>query len=366
VLLVLLFANQSYANSDRKTQPPFKKEYQVVVMLPFCIGMPEKAKVREVMLEFYEGIEMAVNEMDSMGMKMNLIVLDTKQDSALVIEMLKDPILQKTDLFFGPVFDNELVEVQKFCAIYKIPMVSPLRYFPNIYGADFPLINCNAVDTMQYYYLGQRLATGFKGFQTVIVENMGGAHSGLARNFKKGYENNGGKWVRYIDGKTVTPESIWNGKDSMLLFYTGKGTSLRENASSLKKFEKTVVMAPIDWLIDDRVNSNDYKYMNGFYFYDPYILNQSDTSYKIMRKSYRNLYGGDPEKYTIIGYDQFQFFCMALMAWDQDFYKHILDKRFPHLHRTFEFTLRGNMIENAGTNIYYYDNYNLNKAFWRY
>ncbi|HEY1046262.1 MAG TPA: ABC transporter substrate-binding protein [Bacteroidia bacterium] len=364
--LILTFLSLSTAlQAAAKAKPlPFEKEYRVVLMLPFCIGMPEETKKREVMAQYYEGVEMAIKELEAMGMKMNLIVLDTRQDSLEVIRLLSDPEMQKSDLIIGPVYDNELVEVEKFCATYKIPLVSPLRYVPNTFGADFPLINCNPADSLLYFYTGKNAATGFKNFQAIVVDETGlGISASGARNFKKGFEAAGGKSVKIIDGKSQTPSMFWNGKDSLLIFYTGKSASCSNNGISNKTNGMWLIMGPAEWLNIDRMNYNS---LNGIYFYDSYFINNSDSSYKVLRKNYRENYGGEPDRYTIIAYDQFQFFCLALMCWDSEFYNKITEKEFDYTHRTFQFVKRGNLIENAGLNFFYYDNYNFYRANWRY
>ncbi len=359
----LLLNNQAKATVNAG-KPPFEKEYKVAIMLPFCIGMPEKYKVRDIMAEYYEGVEIAITELEKMGMKMDLKVYDTKMDSMEVIRLLSAPEMQELDLIIGPVYDNELVEVEKFCATYKIPLVSPLRYYPNSLGADFPLINCNTVDSLQFLYTGKMMADAFKKFSVVVVDDdIKNNRSFASRNFKKGFELQSGKTCQIIDGKTVTPASLWNGKDSMLLFYVGKSSGSCNNGISNKSNDKWIVAGPSDWLNIDRVN---YSALNGLYFYDSYSVPYNDTIYKAFRRNYRELYGGDPERYTFVGYDQFLFFGSALMAFDNNFYKQILNKEFIYTHRTFNFVRRGNLIENAGSNLFYYDNYNFYKAFWRY
>ena len=365
LIIAVLFANLSYANKvSMMSVPPFEKEYKVVLMLPFCIGMSDKYKYRELMAEYYEGVEIAIAELEEMGMKMDLKVLDTKMDSLEVIRLLSDPEMQKSDLIIGPVYDNELFEVEKFCATYKIPLISPLRYYPNTLGADFPLINCTTVDSLQYFYTGKMMAEAFKKFKVLVIDDdIKNNRAFAARNFKKGYELNTGKTCQIIDGKIVTPASLWNGTDSMLLFYVGKGAASSSQAISNMENDKWIVAGPSDWLNIDRMN---YSVLNGMYFYDSYSVPHNDTVYATFRKHYREVYGGDPERYTFIGYDQFLFFGTALMAFDNTFYKQILNKEFRYIHRTFNFVRRGNLIENAGSNLFYYENYNLYKAYWRY
>lgn len=360
---VFMAVNAHAVYTPAITSSPFEKEYRVVLMLPFCIGMSDKYKIREIMAEYYEGVEIAIAELEQMGMKMDLKVLDTKQDSLEVIRLLSDPEMQKADLIIGPVYDNELFEVEKFCATYKIPLVSPLRYYPNSLGADFPLINCNAVDSLQCFYNAKMVAEAFKKFQVVVVDDDPKSNKSASRNFKKGYDLATGKSCQIIDGKTQTAEMVWNGKDSMLLFYVGKGHASSSNGIANMKNDKWLVLGPAEWLDIERVN---YNVLNGMYFYGNYLVPYNDTFYKSFRKTYREVYGGDPERYTFIGYDQFLFFCSALMAFDHNFYKLMIGKEFRYSHRTFQFVKRGNLIENAGTNLFYYDQYKFYKAYWRY
>ncbi len=343
--------------------PPFKKEFKVVLMLPFCLEMPEKWKVRDIMADYYEGIEMAIEDLKKQGMNMTLSVFDTKQDSLEVIRILSDPEMQKIDLLIGPVYDNELLEAEKFCSVYNIPMVSPLRYFPKKTGGDFPLINCVPPDSLEYYYQGQHAANAFKNFQVVVVENTDKQLKPYAaRNFKRGFESISKKKCAVIDGKIKTPTTEWNGKDSLFIFYTSKNSSACGLALDNANKDKWIVAGSPDWLDVDRSN---YSVFNGVYFYDTYCVPTNDTTYKNMRKTFRTKYGGDPQRYTFIGYDQLMFFGNALMAFDQRFYNHILDRNFKMIHTNYHFVKRGNLIENAGTNLFYFENYNLYKAAWR-
>lgn len=347
----------------KDNHPPSNKTYNVVLMLPFCLDMPEKAKVREKMADFYEGVELAIEDLQKLGLKMNLTVYDTKQDSMEVIRLLSNPEMQKTDLLIGPVYDNELIEAEKFCSIYNIPLVSPLRYFPKKTRGDFPMINCVPPDSLEYFYIGMNAAKAFKNFQVLVVDNADKLLKPFAaRNFKKGYELASGKKCTIIDGKVKTPQTEWNGKDSLFVYYTTKNGSACGTALDNAGKDKWIIAGSSEWLDVDRSN---YNLFNGVYFYDAYCVPSNDTTYKRLRRDFRTKYGGDPQRYTFIGYDQMMFFGSALMTFDRTFYDNIIDSTFRMVHTNYKFVKRGNLIENAGTNLFYFDNYNLYKAYWR-
>ncbi len=364
-VFVLSLSIQANNNLVLKDDKPFQKSYKVLIMLPFCVNSPDKGRVREKMLDYYEGVEIAIEELKKYQLKLEIEVMDTKGDSLEVIRILSNPDFQNLDLIIGPVFDNEFVEVEKFCSVYKIPLISPLRYYPKKNVGEFPLINFVSLDSLQYKYTGQHAAQAFKNYQVVVYDELSLTPKGVgSRNFKKGYElANKSKTCTVVDGKINTIESIWNKKDSLLIFYTGKSARTCSNAISKNVNSKWVVAGPADWLDIDRV---DYNVFNGVYFYDTYSVPMNDTIYKQFRLNYRENYGGDPSRYTFIGYDQFLFIAMSLGAFDVDFYNHILGRSFNYTHTSFKFVKRGNLIENAGTNLFYYKDYQFYKAYWRY
>jgi ABC-type branched-subunit amino acid transport system substrate-binding protein len=369
IIILLLFAfvaNISFAQQAIVVQdmPLNHQESKVLIMLPFSIGTPDQFRLRDKMLDYYEGVEMAIEELKKLGIKMSVEIVDTKGDSLEIINILSNPDYQNCDLIIGPVLDKELVEVEKFCAIYNIALVSPLRYYSKKTGAEFPLINLIPNDTIQYQYIGYQAAKAFKNFQVVVLdEQMNTVKGHASRNFKKGYDNYSKKNCQIINGKTQTIANTWNQKDSLLIFYTGKNSSSCSNGISNAKNNKCIVMGPADWIDIDRV---DYNVFNGIYFYDAYSVPHNDTTFKQIRKTYRTTYGGDPQRYTLIGYDQFLYLGTALAAFESRFLNHILNKKFNYLHSSFQLVTRGNLIENSGINFFYYKDYQFYKSYWRY
>ncbi|MDP2176433.1 MAG: hypothetical protein Q8K70_11040 [Bacteroidota bacterium] len=342
----------------------FKKDCKVLIMLPFSIGTIDQYRLRDKMLDYYEGVEMAIEDLNSLGIKMSVEIVDTKGDSLEVINILSNPDYQNLDLIIGPIIDKELVEVEKFCSIYNIPLVSPLRYYAKKTGGDFPLINLIANDTIQYKYIGYQTAKAFKNYQVIVLDEQMNTIKGFAsRNFKIGYEEYSRKNCKVIDGKIKTISNSWNQKDSLLIFYTGKNSNSCNNGISNTKNSKWVVMGPADWIDIDRV---DYNVFNGVYFYDAYSVPHNDTAYKQIRKNFRTNYGGDPQRYTLIGYDQFLFLGTALAAFESRFLNNVMNKKFNYLHTNFQLVPRGNLIENSGINFFYYQDYQFYKAYWRY
>jgi len=113
-----------------------KNYYTVAVMLPFLGNqftsygpIPEKSKRA---LEFYEGVKMAMNELQSMGVPMTIYVFDTQYDEHVVKSLLNSGSLYQADLIIGPVNKKNCQLVAEFARKNSKVMVSPYNYLSTI------------------------------------------------------------------------------------------------------------------------------------------------------------------------------------------------------------------------------------------
>jgi hypothetical protein len=203
--------------------------------------------------------------------------------------------------------------------------------------------------------MGMNIARWYPAFQvTGVMTNSKGFDLSALRNFQKGYELSSGKQMTLCDLNSQTVFSTWNGRDSMLCFVadpTGTGASAAIRIAEKPNF---IAMGYADWMDGDRSN---YNVFNNVHFYDPFFVNTTDSFYVSFRKMYRENYGGDPGRYTIIGYDHMLFFGQALMAFGKKFPASVLNREFPLHYNSYNIVARGNLIENTGAAINYYYNY---------
>ena len=80
----------------------------------------------ENFLQFYEGVMLAVDSMQNVGMNVKLNVFDTQQNADSVRRFIYSPEFLETDLIIGPVYPNVQNEVASIAAKNRIPMISPL------------------------------------------------------------------------------------------------------------------------------------------------------------------------------------------------------------------------------------------------
>lgn len=80
----------------------------------------------ENFIHFYEGVLLAVDSLQEMGVRISLEVFDTGRKSSKVKNLVSSGKLDKASIIIGPVFPPEQKEVSDFVMGKGIPLVSPL------------------------------------------------------------------------------------------------------------------------------------------------------------------------------------------------------------------------------------------------
>lgn len=80
----------------------------------------------ERFIEYYEGVLLAVDELRSKGLSVNMKTLDTRGDSLLVDSLMHSGVLEDADLIIGPFYSYNVDQVSRYARRERIPVVSPL------------------------------------------------------------------------------------------------------------------------------------------------------------------------------------------------------------------------------------------------
>jgi tetratricopeptide (TPR) repeat protein len=105
-----------------------KDRYSVSVLLPFMVNTLEPTpgkKRNQIVLDFYEGVKLAVDTLNKRGVNISLRAYDTERNTEKVKKLLQTEELKNTDLIIGPFFPEENKVVQEFSAINKVNTVHP-------------------------------------------------------------------------------------------------------------------------------------------------------------------------------------------------------------------------------------------------
>jgi len=107
----------------------FKKDvYSVSVLMPFMLNTLEPTagkKRNQIILDFYEGVKLAVDTLNKEGAKISLRAYDTERNLNNIKTILNTEELKASDLLIGPFFPEENALIQSFSANNRINVINP-------------------------------------------------------------------------------------------------------------------------------------------------------------------------------------------------------------------------------------------------
>ncbi|MGJ3233456.1 ABC transporter substrate-binding protein [Marivirga sp.] len=141
-----------------------KDQYRVAVLLPFMaenLSTSKGNKGNQFVLDLYQGIKIAVDELNADGEKIQLFSYDTDRDSLKTAEIIESGELLEMDLIIGPLYPIPANMVREYSYRHKINMVNPLS------------TNSETIATNPYSFLMKSTAeTRAKVAAKYAIENM--------------------------------------------------------------------------------------------------------------------------------------------------------------------------------------------------
>jgi tetratricopeptide (TPR) repeat protein len=106
-----------------------KKAYSVAVMLPFMfetLDNTSRVEKNKFVLDIYNGIVQAANELNGDEQKIRVFPYDTKKSRKETAKILDKPEMKEMDLIIGPLYPDPSKLTSDFCFANKINMINPV------------------------------------------------------------------------------------------------------------------------------------------------------------------------------------------------------------------------------------------------
>ncbi|WP_419241233.1 hypothetical protein [Cardinium endosymbiont of Nabis limbatus] len=124
---------QQYNFSDYRYDPlkglvsKRKAAYNIALFLPFFVEeLDYEACTDQFVIELYQGIQLAIEQLAQEGMVINLFVFDTKKNAKTTQALLEQEGMPYMDLIIGPLYPNTIPLVAAFAKKHKINLVNPI------------------------------------------------------------------------------------------------------------------------------------------------------------------------------------------------------------------------------------------------
>lgn len=107
-----------------------KEKYVVSLLFPFMantlVPMPNAQRPNQSVIELYQGIRLAVDSLEKVGVHIDLRAYDTERDVTAVKKLLEAPEMKNSDLIVGPLFTDQMKPVQEFSIANQVNMINPV------------------------------------------------------------------------------------------------------------------------------------------------------------------------------------------------------------------------------------------------
>ncbi|HEY9007983.1 ABC transporter substrate-binding protein [Ohtaekwangia sp.] len=139
-LLESLISQYGLKKTDYFPETPkstMKDSYSVGVMFPFLVNTLDPTpgrKRNQIVLDFYEGMQLAVDTLAQQNVKISLRAYDTDRNVEKIKSLLNTDELKSIDLLVGPFFPEENKPIQDFSLANKINVFNPFSNNSDVIG----------------------------------------------------------------------------------------------------------------------------------------------------------------------------------------------------------------------------------------
>ncbi len=319
------------------------------------LDRPEISKSLSI-IEFYQGLLMAINQLKKNGLSINLSVFDTQKEVQRVNSILASAPLKNADLIIGPIYPEELKPVAEFARANSKIMISPLssanhllydnpyvyQVFPSFQTQVREFVSqielCNPGNLMVVYEddsTNFRMIEQYKEHLNTKISKCSNAEQ---LHFKEITYKPGGN---NIETKDKINQSLTLEKENIIFVPSDNEAFVSDFLSHLfalttyygynvrvygfPKWQKFKNI-PIEYYYKLNLHLFTQVYLD---FTKPEIIN--------FTANYRDLYRSEPTQYSFQGYDTGLFFLNALKKYGKDFRKCINNNKTNLLQSDYDF-----------------------------
>jgi hypothetical protein len=288
-------------------------------------------------LEFYEGVELALDSLETEGIRLDVQVYDTRSASKSISQILQSPDFQQTELIIGHVIPTELRELADAALHKNIPFINV--NFPNDGGItdnpDFVILNstlkthCASI----YRFLQRNYATS-----TIFMFRKKGLQEDRLQNYFTEIEKNTASVPLRL--KFITLAETFDIRQLLPYLDSNRKTicvvgSLDENfgknfcqqlASVFKTYPTKIIGMPT-W-----DNINDFtqpEYSDAEIFYtSPFYINPNDSLVLGIQQYYKTRFFSRPSDMVFRGYETIYHFAKLLELHGHSLSSNLGEKKF--------------------------------------
>ncbi len=317
-----------------------KKEYNIAVILPFNLEVlksRQRNRLSRISASLYQGMRLAKKELDTTGVKLNLIAFDVLRKGEDTLNLiLNEANFTNVDLIVGPLFDKQFIKVAEFAAKHRINIINPISNKKVLVKNDFTLMYEPSIET-QGKTSGEFAVKNLGSKKSLVFYGRSTKNKRMAESHKKAIEDNGGEVAQF---EQISAANMTNLKGILQKVNPAEVGHIFVSSSSqlvasgmLKTMKELNIKAPIialdSWLKFQKMDTTQYERQN------VHIIATEFVSEKIVKASkfyqeYKKSTKVDPNNYACAGYDLTHYFGGLLQTYGvKNSLKNILQNKPP-------------------------------------
>lgn len=339
-----------FAISNRPTGVEGRK-VKAAVVLPFGLDghLPESAR----MLEFYQGVLIAVDTLKKQGYSVDLHVYDSGAEGSSIRHILEDPVLKTVDLIIGGCYWGHIKQLSDFSKEHRIRMILPFSSNDFFVSNNPELYMVNSPQPQLYPIVQDRFATYFPEAQVFFLDTNQDKED--KRAFIYGLKQFLAK--QKISYETVSPSAsaedmarrLKKKKLNVMIPVSGSRAVLEEWMPKLVALQNDNGKRRISLFGYPEWQTYTGQYLNRFHALDTYIYTAFYTSNLFpssqnFRAKFRRWFRREPSlgypRYSMLGYDIALYFFMTAGQYGMEHFSSSLqklEKTAPTLQHGFSF-----------------------------
>ena len=324
------------------------KNVKVALLLP--IGLKEKTTIENAsqnrMVEYYEGVLLALDELKKKGISVSLQVHDIGSTSDLIPSILKKEEMQNIHLLIGGLTDEQIRLMSYFSKEQGIPYVIPFTSKNEEVQNNYNIFQINTPQSHLYSKTSLAFCDKYKSSDIIFFDSGKDADKiELIEVIKADLD------VKKISYRTVsTPQDIlfWlsDSKNTVVVPSDDSEDTLARLIKVLKKTKEKNPQTSISlfghpsWQVYTAKYSADFFRLNAN-FYTIFYANPASFSVKSFHDKYSRWYSRELinrfPKYGMLGYDTGMFFIQLLHQYGTSYSTNINNLKYVGVQTDFHF-----------------------------
>jgi LysM repeat protein len=307
----------TFTNSDTSKNDK-SRLIKLAVLLPFYLNMQnyESDSVGSVNhdiyfksllgIDFYQGLMLAIDSCVSMGYNFEVHTYDVSGDSLDLVQVLAKPEVAGVDLLIGPLYNERLQQATLFSKKYKIPLVSPFSQINKVLLGNVYASKIVASQHTQMEAICNFVKQNKSGEKIYLITDENSKETSLVNIIKKnfiGYKDSL-KMISVKKGFAEIENLLNDGKQKIFITPINDQPKITELVTKLylSKDSNITLIGTDSWFNFSNVETKRLAKTNTI-LPNYYFVDYKSDSFIQMAKAYQALFGVEPNRYAIQGFD---------------------------------------------------------------